>query len=486
MFTILHLSDLHRSPDDPVGNSQLVSSLMGDRDRYATETPRIGRPDAIVVSGDVVQGVSIDGPAAEIERQYDDAYDFLVELTERMLDGDRSRVVVVPGNHDVDWKVARSAMDIVEDAHWPPKLSAALGLPGSPYRLVVDERRLYKIRDRALYESRFDRFNQFFNRFYDGIDLPKSSSAQPYLRLFELFDGRIAVAGFNSCFGNDCYSRQGEIPSDAIARADLDIRDSGKPYELRIAVWHHNTDGPPHADDYMDVELVRQMIGVGFRLGLHGHQHRFDVVPHEIRLPGSETMALISAGSLCAGTRELPRGANRQYNIIELGDDLQSAIVHVREVVSSMNFAARRHPQLGGESFVDLTWTAARNAAGAVPDYLRVRRSQQIFAAEAAFKANDFGAVSAILGPSAAELDTYGRSLLLSATLEEAPNDTIGYATPPRSIDELTILVRAYRQVHRFDEGRAALVQYANAVAMPAPDRESLERWIRAEEHLSG
>jgi len=33
VFTILHLSDLHRSPDEPVDNSTLLAALVNDQDR---------------------------------------------------------------------------------------------------------------------------------------------------------------------------------------------------------------------------------------------------------------------------------------------------------------------------------------------------------------------------------------------------------------------------------------------------------------------
>jgi hypothetical protein len=307
------------------------------------------------------------------------------------------------------------------------------------------------------------------------------------MRLFELLDERIIVAGFNSCFANDCFSKRGEIPTETIARADLDIRDSGKPYELRIAVWHHNTDGPPHTDDYMDVGLVRQMIGAGFRVGLHGHQHRSDVAPHQIRLPGPETMALVSAGSLCAGSRELPRGVDRQYNLIEISDELTSATIHVREVASSMNFAPRRCAEFGGESFVELTWQLAANAAGVTPNYGQTRRTRAVLDAEAAFKNGRFPEVSAILGPHAPELDTYGRRLLLTATLEEGRfTDAIDYATPPRSIDELTVLVKAYVRLRQFPAARQALADHATVVRLPSPNGTALEEWIRGEELLNG
>jgi 3',5'-cyclic AMP phosphodiesterase CpdA len=93
MSTILHISDLHRSPEEPLSNAALIASLLLDRDRFALETPSGLVLDAIVVSGDIVQGARLgsQGWDEEVQSQYDVAYEFLAELTERMVDGDRSR-----------------------------------------------------------------------------------------------------------------------------------------------------------------------------------------------------------------------------------------------------------------------------------------------------------------------------------------------------------------------------------------------------------
>ena len=92
MYSILHISDLHRSGTDPIGNAVLVSSLVADRDRYALECPPIRPPDAIVVSGDLIQGVGVDTSdwEAELTSQYDTCHSFLVTLTDKFLGGDRS------------------------------------------------------------------------------------------------------------------------------------------------------------------------------------------------------------------------------------------------------------------------------------------------------------------------------------------------------------------------------------------------------------
>ena len=65
------------------------------------------------------------------------------------------------------------------------------------------------------------------------------------------------------------------------------------------------------------------MIGRGFRLGLYGHQHKAQVAPHQVWLPDQERMAVVSAGSLCAGASDLPTGTFRQYNVLEIAEDFR-------------------------------------------------------------------------------------------------------------------------------------------------------------------
>jgi 3',5'-cyclic AMP phosphodiesterase CpdA len=61
-LSVLHISDLHRDPANPIGNAALLDSLVIDRDRYTSaETPAIRSPDVVIVSGDIVQG-TLGGP----------------------------------------------------------------------------------------------------------------------------------------------------------------------------------------------------------------------------------------------------------------------------------------------------------------------------------------------------------------------------------------------------------------------------------------
>ena len=115
-ISILHISDLHRSKDGEISNSALLSSLVSDTDRYTvSETPKIKSPDIIIVSGDVIRGsVKPDGSEEEVQNQYEEAINFLNDLTNHFLGGNKKRIVIIPGNHDIDWKYAKESMERID------------------------------------------------------------------------------------------------------------------------------------------------------------------------------------------------------------------------------------------------------------------------------------------------------------------------------------------------------------------------------------
>ena len=389
MFSIMHISDLHRSSREPITNDTLVAALLGDRDRYSIETPEIRRPDAIVVSGDMIRGVTVcDDYRAEIRRQYEVTLDLLVKLTDRFLEGDRRRVVIVPGNHDCCWNTARSTMSTVESEKEPTDIEGALRATDSPYRWSWADRRLYEIGDRHAYRRRFDAYWDFVESFYRNADVERPIDRERGFNLFELDDGQILVAGFESLHGNDCFSARGAIADGTVSRCDLALRDSRNRYRLRVAVWHHSIYGPPERMDYMDVKAVYEMIGLGFRLGLHGHQHYAETAVHYLHQTDA-AMAVVGAGSLCAGGRELPRGIDRQYNIVVLNDQYDGARVHVREMGLGNQFSRTRRVAFGVDGAVVLKWTLPVDPMGRTIDAALRADRETVQAAEAALRAGD-------------------------------------------------------------------------------------------------
>ncbi|MGP1396730.1 MAG: metallophosphoesterase family protein [Inquilinaceae bacterium] len=481
MFTILHITDLHRTKSDPISNAELISALVSDREQYAHEDPPIADPQAIIVSGDIVQGTVLNSPncAEELANQYEAAYDFLVDLTNRFLNGDRSKVLIIPGNHDIDWNAAFASMEVVKDEEFPKELLRALHEPDSPYRWDWKSRQLYIIRDRAAYDQRLAAFWRFFERFYSGIAGLLRVQAWSDANLYSLDEGRIGVAAFNSCVSNDCFSFHGEIPRSVIAQSHLDLRALGA-WRLRIAVWHHDIEGPPNRSDYMDPEIVKGMIGRGFRLGLYGHQHQTQITPKHAYLPDRETMAVVSAGSLCAGSRELPTGTRRGYSIIEIGDDYDRARVHVREMAFANLFSRAHLAIFGGRSYVDLEWTTPVDAAGRPENPIRERKAAILFDAESALREDgDPREALRLLRTINASSDPYGRRLMVSAAQELGdPSEIIAVVGSPQTIEELVLSVDAHLNGSDHESAKTMLAEHGARLGLPKATASDLEHKI--------
>lgn len=476
MYSILHISDLHRSHDEPVDNDALIAALMSDCDRYMGETPMVPAPDAIIVSGDVIQGARLGEAEYEgvLRRQYEVAGEFLDHLARRFLAGDRSRLVIVPGNHDVCWNTSYNAMSKIAEEQYPSNIAWALDEPESTYRWSWNERALYQISDQVRYARRLDAYWEFIQQFYAGVELAMPIDRERGFQLFELDGRRIVVAAFDSIHGNDCFSYSGSLARGAVGRCALALRDLRHSHEVRIGVWHHSVQGPPRHTDYLDISQVHELVGHGFQLGLHGHQHVAAAATHYVHLVESQAMAVVSAGSLCAGSRELPRGVNRQYNIIVIEDDYESARVHVREMVEGGHFTRKSG---GGflQGYASLSWRRPVDASGRTVDVDSENERRAILAAEDALHSNDPGRALSLLENLNLRPGTYPRSLAIRAA-QQAENWSrlVSIIGTPQSPDEAVLLISAHISLGSLE--RAEEVLRSTEIVDPATRRELRNR----------
>ena len=359
MFTILHISDLHRMGGMSATNEELLSSLVADFQRSAMETPALTRPDAIVVSGDLVEGLRLGSTVYpdSLREQYQEAEGLLASLVDEFLGGDRSRVVIVPGNHDVDWNGVRKAFETEKNPPENPR--GFVNDLESSYRWSWTDQQVFRISAPECYERRFEYFNEMYDRFYQDVQLAHPVDPSRPWNLFSLDGGNVIVAAFNSCVANDCFSDFGHIRSKDIADCHLALRPLGRPACLPIAVWHHGVGGPPWASDYLDPNTVKLMIDKGFRLALHGHRHDSSISPLDLFVSTRETLAVIGAGSLCAGEKALPHGVNHRYNVIQIDRQERAGSVHVREMNQPGIWGPGQLFEAGGKSYVDFHWTAS-------------------------------------------------------------------------------------------------------------------------------
>jgi hypothetical protein len=331
-LSILHISDLHRDAGNPIRNDVLLDSLENDQRHYsAEETPLVRAPDLIIVSGDLVQGIRYDTPDPEkaLAGQYQEARDFLGKLADRFLDGDRNRVVIVPGNHDVSAYHFGKSLERVDI---PPDRKKALVTQlfssESLLRWSWADFALFEIVDESVYAQRFAAFADFYTSYYGGARTFDLDPARQ-IDVFDFPSFDLTVAAFSSCYNNDLFNRQGAIHPACMAEAGEILRRPAYQDRLRIAVWHHNAEGPPSHSDYMDPDLIQNLIDRGFSLGFHGHQHRPQFIDTRFRHGTDRRITVISAGTLCGGPSFR---FGRAYNVVEVDTEARTGRLHVREM----------------------------------------------------------------------------------------------------------------------------------------------------------
>jgi predicted phosphodiesterase len=310
-FSILHISDLHKDNEDNYDN--LFSSLKDDCDNYIKSG--IIKPQIIVVSGDIIRG----GDSDEIIKQYNEVKIFLNGLTNYFLDGDKSRIIIVPGNHDIDWNVSKAVME--KDLTENNVVNTKSYLTGrTETRWSWDELCFYKITNKILYETRLKSFIDFYNSYYAG-DRIYSDNPNKQFQIFDIPALDIAFIALNSCYNTDHLNKAGCVKPECITAANQDIRNLNKMGRLLIGVWHHNIDGLPNENNYLDKRMLKILIEKQIQVGLFGHIHQCDMINEYKDFFEDKKIVLISAGTLYGNRDSLTEGTKRQYNILEICRD---------------------------------------------------------------------------------------------------------------------------------------------------------------------
>ena len=403
-----------------------------------------------MVSGDLIQGVGLAAtdPDTEIEAQYREAGDFLRRLGEEFVDSDRSRIVIVPGNHDVHWCRSLDGMSPIKlcpDGIATKALEAASGL-----RWDWRDRQAYEISNQSLYESRFDHFRRFREDFYKEIQPNPLAHGEGGLFFFEYPDLDILVAGFASWHGNDCFCPVGAIEPRALSVSQRLVAQSKM--ELALAVWHHSIAGGPCAHDYMDQRTVHRLIDFGFSVGLHGHQHYPGAAPFELCLPNLTSMVVVGAGSLAVGDDELPMGERRQFNVVVIDPDKKAITVHVRGMSPAGVFTGSHRDDFGGNTYIELNLPVAP---------MRARRPTTTQRLDDATRAVAEGrheeAVTLIADlPSCRSKEKRQIEIEALAGLGRR-EQLIELLNPPQSVDEAVRAISLLLEAGRFDDAAARL-----------------------------
>lgn len=342
-YSILQISDLHKGENNDF--EHLFASLCNDSDSYEQDIPK---PEIIVVCGDLADGAKGDEADKKIQQQYREVEEFLNKLVIHFLNGDKSRIIIVPGNHDLYRESTIRSMTVVPDDL--RDFAKERYFKGDPtYRWNWNDFHFYHIDNTEEYSSRFKFFIEFYNRFYDGIR--SIEDCDLLNNIIDLPEYNISFATFNSCFRIDHLNQIGAICTHAISSCQSKLSELFKQGRFIVGVWHHNISGIPTQTNYLDPRILHSLMDFHIQLGLYGHQHHAEAIYeyHDIFKQGR--MTLISSGCLYGRGKTMPDGTHCQYNILEIeqNDKNLRLTLHVREDETAWEIPSWRKKQINGK-----------------------------------------------------------------------------------------------------------------------------------------
>lgn len=334
---LVHLSDPHFGWDERdgkrvfmhrFGESEISYSLSEELTRELNRAMR----DRSRIE-DVVLVISGDLTYAGKNNEFTLVENFLVELCSS-LGLRRDQIVLVPGNHDIDWQLAD--------------------------------------------EYRFDNYLVFVRKFY-GEDAFKafyplvqwnfkidSTRPNPNEIVYYKQHGHLLLVGLNSCIRETKQFHYGYIGLKQLDHVDRLLKQVTGP-TVKVAVMHHHLHPFPEAfnpqkdkDIWLDMSTVRdaglveqRLEQMGFDLVLHGHKHkpqlRETLITDRLAERSTDTRSLTrtlivsGAGSVGVNAQELEHSEANHFALIEV-------LTPSRET---------------GAGFVDIRWREMSYLAGA-------------------------------------------------------------------------------------------------------------------------
>lgn len=295
--TLLHLSDLqfgknHWFATDfsnrDVSINTLVRRLCDDLDDLYKEE-MLPKADFLVITGDLAE--------TGMKAEFDEVSGFF-DLLARHLGIRRDKVIIVPGNHDINWGSCQMYFDQCADSGQKPE---------EPY---------WPKYEAAIAANECAGYATFFKDFYKDQSEIHFTKDEPWT-FFEIADLRVVVAGLNSTYREshkDHFGWIGERQYRWFAERLARYKTKGW---LRIGALHHNYKRGPGEDEanLRDADDLDRFLGDQLNLLLHGHTHACGIAWINDRLPA------LATGSAGVRTDARPAEMPNQYQIVRICKD---------------------------------------------------------------------------------------------------------------------------------------------------------------------
>jgi predicted phosphodiesterase len=367
MIRILHTSDLHASLESREGRELIVEAMFVDAEVQAKERP----VDLAVFSGDLAD----EGQPEELDLGRELLLD---QITER-LDVAPERIVIVPGNHDVNRAEIRGRFERA--------LAEGLTSRAEVEELLADERDL---------ADALQRLTQWQGFRASSPTGGPADAEQPLAaaRRLELGGAHVGIVTLNSAWRSSGSGDKGILlvgASEAERALDA-VRDCA----VKLVVMHH----PLEWLHGFEADRLRSLFEVHNAIVLAGHEH--DPDPHATKSPRGEAVYL-QAGCLY-DSREYPNS----YFIVDIEPQDRTVTVKIRR------------------------WSERTGVFDAATEIAK--------GGVAEFALPGGGAATELGHPPFSEV--MGTIARVAAQLRVVPEDMSAYAVEPRSVEELLVRPR--------------------------------------------
>lgn len=324
---IHHISDVHvgdnaastvDAKNDPTTAGRLTEALGNTfvRDEYVTELDQLARrglgPHLIVISGDLVEKAGDATLIAQARAWVDQVRALVVDNEHPCLQAADPRVLLVGGNHDVDWS---KAADPDQHARHRPFADAFADLP-HPH---LEQPQATRDSAPVLYRDARVAF-----WLLGSAELGGEQLEDPHLRaVFELAErhvtddwGRVAL--------ETQRSKLKRIDPGLVAQPILDAKAPPASVPVRIAVLHHPVTAlagtAPEIASFTGLinaaPVKAALREKGYQLVLHGHLHHGALVTETSHDKAGAPAALHIAAAPTLGSKETQE--RRGYNAISI------------------------------------------------------------------------------------------------------------------------------------------------------------------------
>jgi HEAT repeat protein/3',5'-cyclic AMP phosphodiesterase CpdA len=329
LMHILHLSDLHFGTPDQANHwsNQLAADLYNDIN--------ISHLDALILSGDIAN--------YSTEEEYKAAEQFLHNLRQDF-PLNPEQIILVPGNHDLNWKLAKKAYKLIDRDDYDGELKDG--------HYIEESASVIRVRDEEDYKQRFAHFSQFYETLKQK---PYPLDYDQQATLDHLPEQNLLILGLNSAWQLDHhYKTRASINTNALSNALTQIRrNPDYKNSLKIAVWHHPLDSA-WEDRITDQGFLEQLAVNGFRFFLHGHIHKAEtsLFRYDMSTNGRK-LDRICAGTFGAPVREWVPGYPLQYNLLKIADNQLTVYTRRREELNGAWKPDARWGQGAGKTPLD-------------------------------------------------------------------------------------------------------------------------------------